>query len=36
MRLGEGFVTTPITRKDGEETSFRKNLYKFIDILKNL
>ena len=36
MRLGEGFVTTPITREDGEETSFRKNLYKFIDILKNL
>ena len=36
MRLGEGFVTTPITREDGEEKSFRKNLYKFIDILKNL
>ena len=36
MKFGEGFVTTPITRENGTQTSFRRDFQKFIDVIKEL
>ena len=33
MRVGEGGVTSPITRENGDESSFRADIYKFIENL---
>ena len=36
MKFGEGFVTTPITREEGTQTSFRRDFQKFIGVIKEL
>ena len=33
MKVGEGGVTSPITKENGDESTFRKDIYKFIENL---
>ena len=33
MKVGEGGVTSPITKENGDESTFQKDIYKFIENL---